>query len=162
MDDARRSELGSCYDVLGEQHNSGDDLPDDVAAEMDRIEAELAALEAKEEAWQPEDVAIAGVVLTLAADGSLRAERGYVRAEDEPKPEPITPDMVGTDADGETGTEDDAGEVPVAGTVTTFRPTPEPEDKAPALSATLLAELEAQRTAGCKPPLPDSPSLPCG
>jgi len=84
-DEAQRSELGSRHDELAEQHNgTGEDLPDDVAAELDRIEAELASLEAKEEAWQPEDVAIAGVALTLAADGGLRAERGYVRAEDEP------------------------------------------------------------------------------
>ncbi len=152
LDEARRSELGNRYDELVEEHNgNGEDLPDDVAAELERIEAELAALEAKEEAWQAEDVAIAGVVLTLASDGSLRAERGYVRAEDEPQPEPVTPDMDGAEADGigETGTDDNAGETPIGGdTVTPIRGEAEAEEKAPALSATLLAELEAHRTAG--------------
>jgi len=121
-----------------------------VAAELERIEAELAALEAKEEAWQAEDVAIAGVVLTLAADGSLRAERGYVRAEDEPQPEPVTPDMDGSEGDGigETEPENDEGETPIGGTVTPIRGEAEAEDKAPALSATLQAELQAHRTAG--------------
>ena len=85
-DDARRRELAARHDEIAEQHNgSGDDLPDDIAAELDRIEAELAELEAREEAWQPEDVAIGGVILTIAVDGSLRIDRGYVRAEDEPR-----------------------------------------------------------------------------
>ena len=61
-----------------------------MADELDRIEAELAELEAKEEAWQPDDVAIGGVILTIAVDGSLRIDRGYVRAEDEPKPQSVT------------------------------------------------------------------------
>ena len=55
-----------------------------MAAELDRIEAELAELEARQEAWQPEVVAVGGVILTIAVDGSLRIERGYVRADDEP------------------------------------------------------------------------------
>ncbi len=151
-DEARRSELGNRYDELVEEHNgNGEDLPDDVAAELERIEAELAALEAKREAWQAEDVAMAGVVLTLAADGSLRTERGYVRAEDEPQPEPVTPDVDGSEGDGigETGTDDDAGETPTGGgTVTPIRGEAEAEDKAPSLSATLQAELQAHRTAG--------------
>ncbi len=150
-DEARRSELGNRYDELVEEHNgNGEDLPDDVAAELERIEAELVALEAREEAWQAEDVAIAGVVLTLASDGSLRAERGYVRAEDEPQPEPVMPDVDGSEGDGigETGTENNEGETPIGGTVTPIRGEDEAEGKAPALSATLQAELQAHRTAG--------------
>ena len=106
-DDARRSELAARHDEIAEQHNgSGDDLPEDVAAELDRIEAELAELEAREEAWQPEDVAIGGVILTIAVDGSLRIDRGYVRAEDEPKPEPVTPAQ---DDEAQDGTEAEDG-----------------------------------------------------
>ncbi len=149
-DEQRRDELASRYDELADVHNgSADNLPEDVAAELDRIEAELAALDAKQEVFRPEDVARAGVVITLAVDGSLRAECGYVRAEDEAQPEPVTPDEDGeADGTGETGTDEGAGETPIGGTVTPIRPSPEPEDKAPALSAALLAELEAQRTAG--------------
>ena len=150
-DEQRRDALASRYDELAEQHNrSADDLPDEVAAELDRIEAEISALDAKQEVFRAEDVARAGVVLTLAVDGSLRIERGYVRPEDEAQPEPVTPDEGGGEADGieETGTDDDAGETPIGGTVTPIRGAAKPEDKAPALSAALLAELEAHRTAG--------------
>ena len=68
------------------------------------------------------------------------ADRGYVRAEDEPKPEPVMP---GQDDEAQEGTEAESGS-----TVTPLRPAPEPEDKAPTPSAALLAELEAHRTAG--------------
>jgi ParB family chromosome partitioning protein len=48
-DETRRSELAARHDEIAEQHNgSGDDLPEDVAAELDRIKAELAELEARE------------------------------------------------------------------------------------------------------------------
>ena len=130
-DDARRSELAARHDEIAEQHNgSGDDLADDVAAELDRIEAELAVLEAREKAWQPKDVAIGGVILTIAVNGSLRIDRGFVRAEDELKPEPMTSAQE-DEAHGEGGPEDgaaDKGEK--GGIVTPFRPEPEPEDMA--------------------------------
>ena len=156
MDDARRSELAARHDESAEEHNgSGDDLPEDVAAELDRIEAELAMFEAKEEAWQPEDVAMGGVILTIAVDGSLRIDRGYVRTEDEPTAEPVTLANDDTAQDGAT----DEGEG--GGTITPFRPvpTPEPEDKASALSASLLTELEAHRTAGLQAALAWQPEL---
>ena len=158
-DDARRSELAARHDEIAEEHNgSGDDLPEDVAAELDRIEAELTELEAREEAWQPEDVAIGGVILTIAVDGGLRIDRGYVRAEDEPKPEPVTPAQ---DDEAQEGTEvgDGTPKEESGSTVTPFHPAPEPEDKAPALSATLLAELEAHRTAGLQAALAWQPEL---
>ena len=103
-DEQRRDELASRYDELAEEHNrSADDLPEDVAAELDRIEAELAALDAKQEVFRPENVARAGVVFTLAVDGSLRAERGYVRPEDEAQPDPETLDEDGSEAEGNGG-----------------------------------------------------------
>ena len=161
-DEAQCGELAARRDEIAEEHNGGsDDLPDDVAAELDRIESEFAELEAGEEVWQPAHVAIGGVILTIAVDGSLRIDRGYVRPEDEPQPEPVTSDGSGTETEGtgETGTGEDAGEAPIGGgTVTPFRPAPEAE-KAPALSATLLAELEAHRTAGLQAAIAGQPEL---
>ena len=173
-DDARWTELASRYDELAAEHNgSADDLPDEVAAELDRIEVELAALEAREDVWTPAEVAVAGAVLTLALDGSLRVERGFVRPEDEPKPEPATPaadGQDGTDADGGTGEGSDSGDAHAGGdggSTGGAWPLPvrrgagmtEPDDKAPALSATLQAELEAHRTAGLQAALAGQPEL---
>ncbi len=161
-DEQRRDELANRNDDLAEAHNrSADDLPEEVAAELDGIEAELAALDGKQEVYRAEDVARAGVVVTLAVDGSLQVERGYVRPEDEARPEPVTPDENGAEADGtgETGTVESAGETPIGGTVTPLRGEAEPEDKAPALSAVLLAELEAHRTAGLQAAIAGQPEL---
>ena len=178
-DDARRTELASCYDELAAEYNgSADDLPEEVAAELDTIEAELAALEAREDMWTPGDVAVAGAVLTLALDGGLRVERGFVRPEDEPKPAIPTAGadgQDGTEADGtgDTGERSDPGDAPAGGdgsttsTGTTW-PLPvrdgagaaaEPDDKAPALSGGLQAELEAHRTAGLQAALAGQPEL---
>ena len=59
------------------------DVPADDAAKLERIEAAVAAL-CKEE-YKAQDLARAGAFVTLAGDGSVRIERGFVRAEDEPK-----------------------------------------------------------------------------
>ncbi len=174
-DEARRGKLAARYDELADEHSrSADDLPEEVAAELDRIEAELAALEAKEQAWRLEDVAVAGAVLTLTADGGLRVERGFVRPKDEPQPEPTAPAADGGEAgtvdsgDGD-GAGSDSGDAPVGGGAGGAWPLPawgttgatvtEPEDKAPALSAALLGELEAHRTAGLQAELAGQPEL---
>ena len=175
-DERRRGALASRYDALAEEHNrSGDDLPEEVAAELDAIEEELAALEACERAWRPEDVAVAGVVLTLTPDGALRVERGFVRPEDEPKPEPAAPTGGGDGQDGPDegggGTGSDSGDAPVGGGAggsawpspvrgfTGATVTAPPEDKAPAVSAALQGELEAHRTAGLQAELAGQPEL---
>jgi ParB family transcriptional regulator, chromosome partitioning protein len=49
---------------------------------MERIEAAVEALQ--KEAYAPRDIALAGAFVTLAHDGSVRIERGFVRPEDEP------------------------------------------------------------------------------
>ena len=117
--------------------------------------------------WTPAEVAVAGAVLTLAGDGSLRVERGFVRPEDEPKPEPASLAVDGTTADGtgstgSTGEGSDSGDAPAGGDGGSIGTggawslpvrggagaAAEPDDKAPALSGALQAELEAHRTAG--------------
>ncbi len=177
-DEARRTELASRYDELAAEHNgSAGDLPDEVAAELDRIEAELAALEAREDVWTPGDVSVAGAVLTLAGDGSLRVERGFVRPEDEPGPEPANPTADGDGQDGAeadgTGERSDSGDASAGGEGTSTStggawPLPvrggagavsKPQDKAPALSGALQAELEAHRTVGLQAALAGQPGL---
>jgi ParB family chromosome partitioning protein len=142
-DEQRRTDLVARYDALAEAHDqSSDDLPEEAVAELASIEADLAALAARTQVWREEDVAIAGVTITLAVDGSLRVERGFVRPEDE-------------DEAGETGTGDGTAAVPPAGNSAKA----EPEIKAPALSAALVTELQAHRTAGLQATLAGQPEL---
>ncbi len=139
-DEQRRSELAERYDILAEEYDGSEDLPEDVAAELAQIEADLLAREAGMKVWRGEDTAMAGVVLTVAADGDLRVERGFVRPDDEAgqAERPEAADAIEPSGDG---------------TATTM------PSKAPALSATLLAELQAYRTAGLQAELAAQPEL---
>jgi ParB family chromosome partitioning protein len=70
------------YNALCDKYPDGD-MPDEAAAKLARIETATHAL--AKEAYRPRDVKLAGAFVTLGQDGSLRIERGYVRAEDDPK-----------------------------------------------------------------------------
>jgi ParB family chromosome partitioning protein len=70
------------YDALGEKYPN-DDLPADVQAKLDRIEAAIDRL--SKYAYRAKDLALAGAFVALGHDGSIRIERGYVRPEHEPQ-----------------------------------------------------------------------------
>ncbi len=78
--DALRGEL----ETLQAEWESGDDLPDEVDTRLGEIETALAALENRPVRYDPADVALAGVFISVDSSGALRFERGYVRPEDEP------------------------------------------------------------------------------
>jgi ParB family transcriptional regulator, chromosome partitioning protein len=70
------------YDALCDKYQEGD-MPADAAAKLGRIEAAIETL--RKEEYKARHIALAGAFVTLAADGSVRIERGFVRTEDEPK-----------------------------------------------------------------------------
>ena len=74
--------LEARYKALFDKYPDGD-VPPDIAAKMERIEAAVEALQ--KEAYTQRDIALAGAFVTLAHDGSVRIERGFVRPEDDPK-----------------------------------------------------------------------------
>jgi ParB family chromosome partitioning protein len=78
----RLRKLDTRYKALFDKYADGD-VPPEVAAKMERIEAAVAALQREE--YAKGNLAIAGAFVTLAGDGSVRIERGFVRPEDEPK-----------------------------------------------------------------------------
>lgn len=70
---------------------SGSEIPDEIEQRLSAIDEELALLLERPPVFAPEDMAIGGVFISIDVDGSLHVERGFVRAEDEPKPEPVMP-----------------------------------------------------------------------
>jgi ParB family transcriptional regulator, chromosome partitioning protein len=78
----RLRKLQSRYDALCEKHQHEDELPVKAAEQLERIEAAIAAMQKEE--YKSRDMALAGAFVTLAPDGSVRVERGFVRAEDDP------------------------------------------------------------------------------
>ena len=82
------------FNGLTEQHESAEELPDEVDARFGELEAEIERLEAKRQAYDPDDIARGGAFVILNHDGTVRIERGFIRAEDE-KPEPEAQDVSG-------------------------------------------------------------------
>ncbi len=69
-------------DALCDKYPDADMSADD-AAKLGRIEAAIEVL--RREEYKARDIALAGAFVTLSGDGSVRIERGFVRAEDEPE-----------------------------------------------------------------------------
>ncbi|WP_442756085.1 ParB/RepB/Spo0J family partition protein [Methylocystis sp. JAN1] len=66
-----------------------DEIPEDVDARLAEIETALEMMEDRPVTYTPEDIARAGVFVSIDGSGRLRIERGYVRPEDEaPMDEP--------------------------------------------------------------------------
>jgi ParB family transcriptional regulator, chromosome partitioning protein len=78
----RLRKLEARYKAVFDKYPDGD-VPEGDAAKMQRIEAAVEAL--NKQAYGERDIALAGAFVTLGHDGAVRIERGFVRAEDEPK-----------------------------------------------------------------------------
>ncbi|MFO1108406.1 MAG: ParB/RepB/Spo0J family partition protein [Bradyrhizobium sp.] len=153
-DEAVLAALHSEFDRLTEDHQTDDELPDDVDARFGELEADIERLEAKRAAYDPEDIARGGAFVVLNHDGTVRIERGFVRAEDErPRSEAEPADIAGAadaeDADGKR--EQDADEGDEGGK--------EEEDDDRPLSDILVRDLTAHRTLGLRLNLSEQPDV---
>lgn len=71
------------YARLEAEHQDAEELPDEIDQRLGEIETSLAALEDWPVFFDPEEVARAGVFVSIGRDGRLAVDRGYVRPEDE-------------------------------------------------------------------------------
>ncbi|MBV1702725.1 MAG: ParB N-terminal domain-containing protein [Hyphomicrobiales bacterium] len=148
--------LNGEYQKLEAEYEGADELPDEVDQRLGEIETALAAFETRPVRFEAEDIARAGVFISIAHDGQLDIDRGYVRAEDEA---PIVPK-------GETGVEagGDPAEPVVQRAVITIGGQPaEPEDDEDnaikPLPDRLFTELTAHRTLALRNALADNPHV---
>lgn len=136
--------------------------PPQVAARFEAIAAELEAY-GDEYGFDPAEQARAGVFVTLDAYGEPRIERGYVRPEDEPAPEPGPEESQGDEARAADAPEpreadaDDAGEAD-AGEGGAEAEEPAGDPAAP-LPDRVIAELTAHRSAALRDALAQDPDL---
>jgi ParB family transcriptional regulator, chromosome partitioning protein len=126
----RLHKLQARYDALCEKHQHDDEMPTKAAEQLGRIEAAIEAL--RKEEYKARDIALAGPFVTLSSDGSVRIERGFVRAEDEPESKAKPADKKNRSAKDEDGL-------------------------AP-LSEKLVAELTAYRTSALRNELAQNPA----
>ncbi|XHC09212.1 ParB/RepB/Spo0J family partition protein [Labrenzia sp. ac12] len=156
-----REALRSEYDDLESQYAEVSDLPEEVDRRLAEIEAALEAFENRPVIFDPDEVARAGVFLSIDRNGELVVDRGYVRPEDEPEAvvqgngsetggavsighvdaDPLVRSAVITIGNQPTNTDDDEVDV--------IKPLPE----------RLVTELTAERTLALRDRLANNPSV---
>ena len=130
----RLDELITLHDAHITEH--GEDAPEEIVAELDRLAEEIASIQRRSEAYPPEDLSQAGAIVSLSSEGALRIERGFIKPEDAVQPSPSD----GADAPG------DGQPTSPAPTGTTTTPNgAEPENGKP-LSNQLTERLTAEHT----------------
>ena len=157
---ATRAGLQSELDRLTDQYEDADELPDEIDQRLGEIEAALEALDNRPMHYDPAEIANAGVFVTIDSDGSLIAERGYVRPEDEA---PVASDR---DDDGtcETGHSEPTLAQAIRPVVVTAggQPVPadeEEEDGIKPLPERLVTELTAHRTLALRDAVAQNPRI---
>jgi ParB family chromosome partitioning protein len=151
-DQAALATAQTAFDRLTEELQAAEELADVVDARFGELEAEIGRLEAKRQAYDPDDIARGGAFVILNHDGTIRIERGFIRPADE-KPQAESEEGIdaqtpneGGETDGPTSQADDGEEV-VA----------EEEDDDRPLSDVLVRDLTAHRTLGLRLNLSEQP-----
>ena len=122
--------------ALSEQYDALVDSDDDAdEASLAEIEQRMDAMMAKTQSWSAKTLSVAGAIVTISYDGNTRIERGLVRKEDLPKLREAKASVEQSAApDDETASE-------------------------PGLSAKLVEDLTAQKTAAIAACLIDNPDV---
>ena len=149
------------YEKLEGEYTDADEVPEEAADRIEAIEAKLAEFDERPVTYSPAEIGRAGAFVSIAADGTLSVDRGYVRAEDE-LPEGV---------DGETGEIlEDAGSAEpgtsapsVQRAVITIGGQSEPEedegDVVRPLPERLVSELTAHRTLALRDAVANHPAV---
>jgi ParB family chromosome partitioning protein len=143
--------LSAELQALEAEYENADEYPEQVGQRLHELEDALAALENRPVVFHPEEIARAGVFISLDRDGNLDIERGYVRPEDEAPAETEDAAETGTgDAPRSSGFARSTGVTAIVlDSGLNPPPTTDEEDDGDALkplSERLLAELSAHRT----------------
>jgi ParB family transcriptional regulator, chromosome partitioning protein len=159
---ATRDALQAELDSLVAEYQDADELPGAVDERLGEIEAALEALDHRPVSYDPADIAIAGVFVTIDANGSLSIDRGYVRPEDElPVEAAANDDASQEDVDPDTGevrtpaiqrTDITLGGQPVPGA-------DEEDDGIKPLPERLVIELTAHRTLALRDAVANHPHV---
>jgi ParB family chromosome partitioning protein len=152
--DAEKAEIDAIsteYDDLVSKWSHLEELPPEVEARLEEIDAALEAF-GDGYAYRPEDIARGGVFVVLGQGGDARIERGHIRPEDVPAPEPEAERAQGEAGSGEGG--------PGGGEAGEREGVDAEEDEADGLhplSDRLVADLTAHRTMAMRDALADNP-----
>jgi ParB family chromosome partitioning protein len=97
---ARVAALEAESEALCNQWSDAPEVPAEVHARIDAIDVELGALVDRPLVFDPAEIALAGAFVSIDRDGTVRVERGFVRADDEPEQQ-VSDGASSSDAKGE-------------------------------------------------------------
>ncbi|MGB3337209.1 MAG: ParB/RepB/Spo0J family partition protein [Devosia sp.] len=156
-EEATRDALKAEFDRLVGEHEGADELPDEVDERLGELETALEAFEERPLSFDAEEIARAGAFISIAGNGCLRVDRGYVRPEDEVLVEPeAEASDGGTASEGAPGGDvaDDANPANAEAKVEA-----EEDEGLSSISDRLMTELTAHRTLGLRHALGEHPDV---
>jgi ParB family chromosome partitioning protein len=155
---ARNDAAVAEYNRLSEEHESADELPEDVDLRIAELEAEIAAVDERPAIYEPTEIARAGVFVSIDHDGRLKVERGFVRPEDEARKEGGSLAAAGEPRSGtQSGADDATVGAGMGADPASSAPIEEEIETSPKLSGLLVAELSAHRTVAMRLGLASNP-----
>jgi ParB family chromosome partitioning protein len=155
-EEATRDAFQAEFDRLSEEYAAADELTEEVDERLSELETALEGFETRPVVFDAAEVARAGAFVSIASDGHLRVERGYVRSEDE-LPVALEADPAADDdAVRAVATSYDGGDVVVAD-----EPASEPEEDEglSPISDRLMTELTSHHTLGLRQALGERPDV---
>jgi ParB family chromosome partitioning protein len=145
------------YDALIEKWSHLDELPPEVEARLAEIDADLEAF-GDGYAYRPDEIARGGLFVVLGPEGQARIERGFIRPEDVPAPDPEPVRDGAEPGEGEGDPESGEREEGEERDEREAEDEEEPDGLTP-LSDRLVADLTAHRTMGLRDALADNPDV---
>jgi ParB family chromosome partitioning protein len=147
-----KAEMETLSEAYGDYEFS--ELPEDIDAKMSSLETEIARLQSLASAFEPDDIARAGMIASLTHDGTVKIERGLIRAEDVPSEPKTTGDVDAVHAEGGDGGDyrDDQDADDDSGDDIVVAPSPK-------LADGLVRDLTAHRTVALRLALGEQPEI---
>lgn len=145
---AHHDALKAEYDKLDAAYAEAEDYSGETEHRLEELGSELDQLNDRPYVFDPEEVARGGAFISLAANGELKIERGFIRPEDEPQVETRSHDAEEANGDlggGATGSAS-AGGISVNGKAVSGDQVEEEDDTLRPLSDRLVLDLTATRT----------------
>ncbi|MGY3138349.1 ParB family chromosome partitioning protein [Bradyrhizobium sp. USDA 4501] len=156
---ATRETLRDEYDRLEAKYAEADELPDAIDQRLGEIEQALDVFEQRPTIYDPVDIAIAGVFISIDADGSLSVDRGYVRPEDERPAEPEGDDATETDGDIDPSATPAVQRAVITIGAQAAEPENDEDDYIKPLPERLVIELTAHRTLALRNAVAEHPDV---
>ncbi len=159
-DQAEVAVLQAEAEAIEAEWSGADAMPDHVDARVIELDERIAALAGGTWNYDPADMAIAGVFVSIDRYGGFEIEPGWVRAEDEPVIEP-EPDADAEDDQGQGGDGDDDADTPIPGEggADPLVTAEEEEDSSAPLPDRLITELTAERTLALQDAVASNPQV---